>query len=185
MGVALLLLALSRCGADKPSNAAEGSGSSSSSSSSSGAASSSPSPTAVGSGSPSDASAGGEPGVGAGLRAGGKVLPNDSTESAGETLRASSDKSATATTVRVLTVPADEGFWIGSPTSRVWVQLHGAGESQVSVRPGAYVSFTGVVRQHGSGFAEEVGVTPEEGATDLNAMGAHVRVARAALKIAD
>jgi RNA polymerase sigma factor (sigma-70 family) len=63
-------------------------------------------------------------------------------------------KPVTATRVRVLAVPADEGFWIGtSPRERVWVQLQTRGESHVRVRPGQRVSFRGRLVPNRPGFA--------------------------------
>ena len=43
----------------------------------------------------------------------------------------------------VLSVPADEGFWIGtSQNDRVWVQIVGKGESPYQVQAGDKVDFT-------------------------------------------
>ena len=52
------------------------------------------------------------------------------------------------TRARVLSVPADEGFWVGSDRSRVWVSLltPAGDESRVQVRPGDRVSGPGTVR---------------------------------------
>lgn len=80
--------------------------------------------------------------------------------------------------VTVLSVPADEGFWIGtSDTDRVWVQLIGAGESPYVVRPGDTVSFDGVVVAHGADFPARVCVGTEQGADLLATQAAHIEVA--------
>jgi len=80
--------------------------------------------------------------------------------------------------VTVLSVPADEGFWIGtSDADRVWVQLIGPGESPYVVRPGDTVSFDGVVVAHGADFPGRVGVGRDEGADRLADQDAHIEVA--------
>ena len=84
----------------------------------------------------------------------------------------------------VQSVPADEGFWVGtSPTNRMWVQLTGVGESQDTVKAGARVDFTGTVVDNPAGFAQQVGVDAGEGADQLTAQGAHIAVAKGALKL--
>lgn len=91
-----------------------------------------------------------------------------------------------ARSVTVQSVPADEGFWLGtSETDRVWVQLTGgAGESVVTVRPGDRVSFdAGSVVATAPGFADQVGVTAEEGAQQLESQRQHLEVATSALRV--
>ncbi len=94
-------------------------------------------------------------------------------------------QTATAETVPVQSVPADEGFWVGtSTTDRVWVQLAGAGESGYTVKPGARVSFTaGKVVPTGPAFAGQVGVSAAEGAAQLTAQGQHITVAKGDLRL--
>lgn len=78
----------------------------------------------------------------------------------------------------VLSVPADEGFWLASSGGgRVWVQLRAERESDRRVRPGQRLSFAAQVVGHGKGFAERVGVTPAEGAARLTSQAAHLLVA--------
>ena len=93
---------------------------------------------------------------------------------------------ATATAVEVQSVPADEGFWVGSsPSDRVWVQLTGkAGESPYTVKKGDLVSFTGTVAKNTAGFAKAAGVTDAEGKKLLTAQGQHITVAKSALTLA-
>lgn len=77
----------------------------------------------------------------------------------------------------VLSVPADEGFWLGESTSRrVWVQLTNSAEQDHNVRPGDRVSFDGEVVSNPPGFAERVGVNAAEGAAQLGRQGAHIAV---------
>jgi len=84
----------------------------------------------------------------------------------------------------VRTVAADEGFWVsaspGGPD--VWVQLTHRGESAVRVRSGQQVSFEGVVRRHGPGFARSIGLTGPEGAGELQRLGHHLAVPAAGLR---
>lgn len=98
-----------------------------------------------------------------------------------------SGQTATARTVAVQSVPADEGFWIGtSATDRVWVQLTGAaGESPVTVKVGDRISFsTGTMTATPAGFAEKVGVAAAEGATQLTTQKAHIEIAKNAITVA-
>ncbi|MGI8698557.1 MAG: RNA polymerase sigma factor [Mycobacteriales bacterium] len=88
-------------------------------------------------------------------------------------------RTVTATRVAVPSVAADEGFWVGtSPTNRVWVQLRvrSGGESRDSAKAGQIVSFQGVVVANPPGFPERLGVTPAEGAAQLERQGAHISV---------
>jgi hypothetical protein len=96
-----------------------------------------------------------------------------------------SGKRAVANSARVLTVPADEGFWLGtSNTDRVWVQLTGLPpESPYTVLPGDTVSFTGRISPNGRDFARAVGVTRAEGAAKLTAQRQHVNVAKRGLSL--
>ncbi len=93
-------------------------------------------------------------------------------------------KAAVANAATVQSVPADEGFWVGtSPTNRIWVQLTGGGESPETVTPGAHVSFAGTVTTNPAGFAAQTGVDDTEGAGQLTTQGAHIAVAAEALKL--
>ena len=79
--------------------------------------------------------------------------------------------------VRVLAVPADEGFWVGDgPSHRVWVQLRTRAESAEAIRPGQRLSFTGVVVRHDRGFVRRLGLSHAEGALELSRQAAHVEV---------
>ena len=84
----------------------------------------------------------------------------------------------------VLSVPADEGFWIGtSQTDRVWVQIVGKGESPYQVQAGDKVDFTAKVVGHALTFAAHVGVDAAEGAPQLTAQKAHIEVDNGAVKL--
>jgi hypothetical protein len=96
-----------------------------------------------------------------------------------------SGRSAVARRARVLTVPADEGFWLSTGGSdRVWVQLTGLPpESPYQVRPGDLVSFNGRITANGNGFARRVGVSRAEGAAALTADRQHLNVTKRRLRL--
>jgi len=101
----------------------------------------------------------------------GPVLPDAGklADLAGRTVRARG--------VRVLAVPADEGFWVGEgPGRRVWVQLRTHAESPVSVRAGQRLTFTAVVVRNDTGFVRRARV-PGADARELARQGAHLEVA--------
>ncbi|WP_249522158.1 hypothetical protein [Modestobacter marinus] len=85
------------------------------------------------------------------------------------------DEPAVATQVPVFAVPTGEGFWIGTETAKIWVQLVGQGESPMDVNPGDRVSFTGEVVPNGDGFVEGLSL-PADQATALTELGYHVEV---------
>lgn len=92
---------------------------------------------------------------------------------------------ATAFSVPVQSVVADEGFWVGTAGDRVWVQLIGPPpESPYHVVRGDQVTFVGEVVTHGAGFPAQVGVDRAEGAAALVAQGAHLAVVKQTLALA-
>ena len=93
-------------------------------------------------------------------------------------LASMNDDRVSARAVRVSTVPANEGFWIGTTTqSRVWVQiLTGGKESPVHIQAGDTVSFTGTIHTQGPHFARQVGVNRAEDAALLSRENAHIDV---------
>lgn len=89
----------------------------------------------------------------------------------------------TARGVRVLAVPADEGFWVGDATAKVWVQLERGPETRLRVLAGQRLDFVGVVVGHGAAFAREAGVEPAEGAGELTRQRAHLHVDPAGVRV--
>jgi RNA polymerase sigma factor (sigma-70 family) len=85
--------------------------------------------------------------------------------------------------VAVESVPADEGFWIGRGTDRLWVRLASPGESAVHIRAGQEVAFRGHVAANPADFARRIGVTSSEGADQLDRQGVHILVAPASLSV--
>lgn len=81
--------------------------------------------------------------------------------------------------VPVESVPADQGFWLGTgPDQRIWVEIVAIeGETPFTVRRGEQVSFTGAeFVPHDETYAQRLGVSADEGADQLTAQGAHVQV---------
>lgn len=79
----------------------------------------------------------------------------------------------------VRSVAADEGFWVSASPGgpRLWVQLRRRrGESARHVESGQRLSFEGVLRPHGPGFARRVGVTGPKDADELRRLGHHLVV---------
>ena len=118
------------------------------------------------------------PGSDGTLTAGGtSLLPLSEAAAADGSLSEYVGEPALGSGVTVWSVPADEGFWVGtSDTDRVWVQLIGPVESPYAVRAGDTVSFTGVVVVHAADFPSRVGAGKDEGADLLAAQGAHIEV---------
>ncbi len=75
----------------------------------------------------------------------------------------------------VQAVPSNEGFWAGCGPDRLWVQLEGASESPFRVRPGQRLTLRALVQVNPPGFATAVGVSPQEGASELDRQGFHLR----------
>ncbi|MEU4625386.1 hypothetical protein AB0G04_36120 [Actinoplanes sp. NPDC023801] len=101
------------------------------------------------------------------------------------TLSAQDTQQAVGRAVKVQSVPADEGFWVGtSEQDRLWVQLSGTrGESDYKVKQGDTVDFTGTVTKAASDFATKVGVTAAEGADQLVQQGYYVSVPASSVKL--
>jgi len=185
--VGILIIAallLSQCGGDDdPAGGSDDAGSTSSSPSSSSSSSSSPSS----SGSPSSASSSPAAGSGQGqvVTAGGDDVLQLAAGADAAAFGGLSGQPVTGTAVRVLSVPADEGFWVGSSDQdRVWVQLTGeAGESPYQVTEGDVVDFEGTVVAHDQAFAATVGVDEAAGAAQLTEQGSHLEVAKSAVTL--
>ena len=96
----------------------------------------------------------------------------------GTNLSAQNGRPAVGRAVRVQSVPADEGFWVGpSEENRLWVQLTGTGgESGYKVKQGDAIDFTGVVTPAAQGFADSVGVSAAEGAGLLTSQATYLSV---------
>jgi hypothetical protein len=95
----------------------------------------------------------------------------------GQGLAALTGQTATGHAVPVESVPADEGFWIGTGvTDRVWVQLTTNGESAITITAGQLLDLAGPVVPHGPDYAGKAGVSVADGAEQLTRAGAHLEV---------
>jgi hypothetical protein len=91
---------------------------------------------------------------------------------------------ARATGVHVLSVPSDEGFWIGPGIDdRVWVRLRGRGESPFQVKAGQSLHFVGKVVRNSPGMVERMALSPAEGAAELRRLRFHITVLRTHVKL--
>ncbi|MDQ4036873.1 MAG: hypothetical protein M3313_00610 [Actinomycetota bacterium] len=108
---------------------------------------------------------------------GSSLLPLDSVATASGSIAQYVGESAIGRGVPVLSVTADEGFWVGmSPSDRVWVQLTGDGESPYTVRPADLAYFLGTVVAHAPSYAATACVGDARGAKLLTAQEAHIEV---------
>jgi hypothetical protein len=183
--VALLLL-LSQCTGDDPEAGSDPAAQTSQGAGGSSSASAGPSSSGAAAPSSSAAPSGGAAGGGQVVTADGRsVLALAAGTDAAAALGGLTGQPVTATGARVLSVPADEGFWLGtSETERVWVQLTGeAGESPYQVQGGDLVDFEGMVEAHDAAFAEQVGIDDAEGAQQLADQAAHLTVAKSAVRL--
>jgi RNA polymerase sigma factor (sigma-70 family) len=81
---------------------------------------------------------------------------------------------ADATGVMVQSVVTRNGFWIGSRSLRVWVELVGP-LKPLHIVAGDRLRFTGTVAGNGSSYPDRVGVRGQD-ATLLSRQGAHIEV---------
>jgi hypothetical protein len=184
-------LLLSQCGSDDPERDSAGAAATSSgaATSSDDAEGSSSSPSSSASGSSSSAPAdGGASGGGQLVTADGQdVLALAGQGDAATALGGLADQTVTGTGVQVLSVPADEGFWVGtSDEQRVWVQLTGEeGESPYQVTEGDVVDFEGTVVAHDASFAEQVGLADADGAAQLTELASHIEAAKGSVTLSE
>jgi RNA polymerase sigma factor (sigma-70 family) len=94
----------------------------------------------------------------------------------GRALAAMASSAVQAPALVVHAVPANEGFWAGCGSSRVWVQLEETSESPFSIQPGQRVALQGVIRLNPPNFTGTVGVSAQEGAAELDRQGFHLQV---------
>lgn len=180
IAIIVLILLLSRCGSgDNTATGAAASATSAASSATSSAGSATPSSTTP-SGVATTTAPASPTGTGAGtgpLTVNGAGLLPLATAAPDGTLTAFVGQTATSTGVTVQSVPADEGFWVGtSATDRVWVQIIGGGESPYKVTAGDKVDFTGTVVANATDFPATVGLTAADGAAQLTTQAAHIEV---------
>lgn len=169
--IALLLL-LTRCGGDDDDASTSGPPASATAAAAVPSAAVTSSPT----------SAAGPPGEAGTVTTGGEDLMINPTAAG---LKPYAGRPAVGTAVEVQSVPADEGFWIGSSeTDRLWIQLTDTGgESDYRVKPGDQVDFTATVTRAADGFAAETGLSAAEGADQLTEQGSYLSVPASSVKL--
>lgn len=84
-------------------------------------------------------------------------------------------KQVSASGATVQSVVAHNGFWVGTPSARLWVELVGPLEP-LHIQPDERVRFTGVVVGQQPSFPRQAGVSGTEGAGLLATQGAHIDV---------
>jgi hypothetical protein len=181
--IALLFL-LSRCGNDDPTTPTAGSSASPAAAPSAATTTATVTDSASASASATAGQTGGaQDGQAGAVTSGGDNLLGGA--GAAASLRNHDGDQAVGRAVRVQSVPADEGFWVGtSAQDRLWVQLTGTrGESDYKVKEGDTIEFTGTVTPAAKGFAAETGLTPAEGAEQLTTQGYYVAVPASSVKL--
>ena len=76
----------------------------------------------------------------------------------------------------VQSVPSHPGFWIGTASQRLFVQIADPATVRTPVRVGQRVSFYAQLQANPAGFAHADGVDPQEGSATLNRQGVHLSV---------
>lgn len=99
-------------------------------------------------------------------------------------LMAVAGRTVTAQGVRVLAVPADEGFWVGQDNARIWVQLTGRGESPLQVKVNQTLTFEAEVTANTTAFLSDVGLEAGAGRAELERDGYHLTVDSRSVRVA-
>jgi hypothetical protein len=95
----------------------------------------------------------------------------------GDDLSQYEGESVTDEGVVVESVVGDEAIWVGnSPTERLFVFLDLQDESGPDINAGDRVDLSGTLEGVPSGFADELGVTADEGADQLEEQGSYIKV---------
>lgn len=93
-------------------------------------------------------------------------------------------RAVTAQKLLVLSVPANEGAWLGTdPTNRVWVEFIGPGESPFHIVPGQHLTFAGALKKNAAAYSESIGLEDGPDANYLDLMDLHIEVAYPAVHI--
>jgi len=89
---------------------------------------------------------------------------------------------AAASGVEVVAAVTRNGFWIGSPRARLWVELVGP-LRPLRIRAGDRVSFSGTVAGNSPSFAGQAGLTSRGDADLLERQGAHLAVSTTSVSV--
>jgi RNA polymerase sigma factor (sigma-70 family) len=87
-----------------------------------------------------------------------------------------------ASQVVVQSVVTLDGFWVGTPGARLWVELVGPLRS-LQIVAGDRVSFTGTVAGNGPAYPRRTGVTGTADAGLLNRQGAHLSAGPVSVRV--
>ena len=90
-------------------------------------------------------------------------------------MRAAIGEHASASAVTVESTVTRNGFWVGTPALRVWVELVGPLEP-LRISANSHLDFAGTVVGNGPAFPAREGVSAAEGAGLLDRQGAHIDV---------
>jgi hypothetical protein len=94
-------------------------------------------------------------------------LPTDLAAFAGHTVAAHR--------VDVLSVPANEGAWVGTDAkNHIWVEFIGPGESPFHLVAGQHLTFSGKLLRNPPEYSEAVGLPAGLDASELDRMGLHI-----------
>jgi RNA polymerase sigma factor (sigma-70 family) len=93
-------------------------------------------------------------------------------------------KPVRALRVTVLSVPANEGAWLGTDTrNHVWVEFVGPGESPFHLVAGRRLTFTGLLVRNPPNFAATIGLHAGLDASALDQAGLHIEVSYGSVRI--
>lgn len=88
-----------------------------------------------------------------------------------------------AAAVTVLDVPGDEGFWVGTTSARMWVEMTGRGESPLQVTPGMRMSFHGTLVRNGRRLVQDLHLRHAADRAALTTIGVHIEVPNTAITV--
>jgi RNA polymerase sigma factor (sigma-70 family) len=95
--------------------------------------------------------------------------------SARHSIRSMIGEQVHASGTNVESVPSHNGFWVGTASGRLWVELTGP-LKPLHIRPGNRVAFNGTVVGNSPSYPGQVGMSSREGAGLLASQGAHLEV---------
>ena len=98
-----------------------------------------------------------------------------------KSLKSLAGRTVTASGATVVNTVTRNGFWIGSSSARVWVELVGP-LRPLRVQAGDRVWFTGVVVSNSSSYPALAGVTGDSAAL-LTRQGAHLAVSTTKISV--
>ncbi len=95
--------------------------------------------------------------------------------SARHSIRSMIGEQVHASGINVESVPSHNGFWVGTASGRLWVELTGP-LKPLRIHPGNRLAFSGTVVGNSPSYPGRVGMSSREGAGLLASQGAHLEV---------